>query len=153
MDTSSGGPYLLPIQVELKNIPPDTSATFTNGVANPQDPLAGWRYENSMIGTDIQGMSCTNTPPQYPMIPIDLQVTVGGLTVGAAYNLYEYDFAAVDADPTHPALAIPSSNFNANAGLATRRTQFVASGSTYTLQMQRRSDQIVFFRAVPASAP
>jgi hypothetical protein len=152
-DDSVGGPYLLPIQVELLNIPPDSSATFTNGAANPKDPVAGWRYENSMIGTDIYGLSCTNKPPQYPMVPIDLQVKVSGLTPGATYNLYEYDFATVDLVPAHPALAVPTQNFNASAGMATMTRPFTASGPTYALQLRRRSDQIVVFRAVPANAP
>lgn len=60
------------------------------GVANPLDPLAGYNYENPFIGTATDGSGCTNVAPQ-PM-SITLEVTVSGLTAGAAYNLYEYDF-------------------------------------------------------------
>jgi hypothetical protein len=57
----------MPIQLAIP------SATYTNGVSNPQDPVASWQYENSMIGTSLQGTSCTNTPPQYWMVPLTLQ--------------------------------------------------------------------------------
>ena len=149
VDTSK---ELLPIQLSI------ASATYTNLAANPKDPIAGWQYENSMIGTDIYGMSCTNNPPQYWMsIPITLQVTVSGLTSGTKYNLYEYDFSVLSGNLIGPAaaLAVPTGNFNGNASMATYATQFTATGSTYSPPqiVKRTSDQIVVFRAVPVSAP
>jgi hypothetical protein len=60
---------LLPVRLTIEPISPNPSATYTNNVPNPKDPKAQWQYENSMIGTDIYGMSCTNTPPQYWMDP------------------------------------------------------------------------------------
>ena len=149
VDTSK---ELLPIQLSI------ASATSTNMAANPKDPVAGWQYENSMIGTDIYGMSCTNISPQYWMsIPITLQVTVSGLTSGTKYNLYEYDFSVLNGNLIGPAaaLAVPTGNFNGNASMATYVTQFTATGSTYSppQTVNRTSDQIVVFRAVPVSAP
>jgi hypothetical protein len=149
IDNSPGGPYLVPIQLTIP------SASYTNSVANPQDPMAGWQYENSMIGTSLQGTSCTNTSPQYWMVPLPLQATVSGLTPGIAYNLYEYDLSGFNGSPTGSAaaLAIPTANFNQNASMATYITRFTANGTTYSHTVTRTSNQIVVFRAVPASAP
>jgi hypothetical protein len=150
IDNSSGGVrHLLPIQV---NIP---SATYANNIANPQDPTAWWQYENSMIGTDLYGVSCTNSPPQYWMVPLTLQVTVSGLTPGNQYNLYEYDLSGFNGSPTGSAaaLAIPTSNFNQNRSMATHTTTFTATGTSYSQTVTRTSNQIVVFRAVPSSAP
>ena len=36
--------------------------TITNGAKNPLDPVAGYDYENPMIGTSISGNSCTKQP-------------------------------------------------------------------------------------------
>jgi hypothetical protein len=115
--------------------------------------VAGWQYENSMIGTSLKGTSCTNTPPQYWMYPLTLQATVSGLTTGTTYNLYEYDFSSVSGTGTAAALAVPTSNFNTNHAMASYTTQFTATGPTYSQTVTRTSDQIVVFRAVPATAP
>jgi hypothetical protein len=150
VDNSVGGPYLMPVQLTIP------SATYTNSVANPQDPVAGWQYENSTIGTSVQGTSCTNTPPQYWMVPLRLQVTVSGLMVGVTYNLYEYDLSGFNGSPmgSAAALAIPTSNFNQNSSMATHVTTFTANGTTYLQPVvMRTSNQIIVFRAVPASAP
>jgi hypothetical protein len=145
VDNSTGGPYLLPIQISIP------SATKTNGIANPLDPVAGWQYENSMIGTSLTGLSCTNTPPQYWMSLLNLQVTVSGLNPGTMYNLYEYDLNGIAG--TAAALQVPTKNFNSNASMATRATHFQAPGITYTQTVTTTSDKVVVFRAVPASAP
>src|SRR5262249_44141599 len=131
------------------------SATYANNIADPQDPTAWWQYENSMIGTDLYGVSCTNSPPQYWMVPLTLQVTVSGLTPGNQYNLYEYDLSGFNGSPTGSAaaLAIPTSNFNQNRSMATHTTTFTATGTSYSQTVTRTSNQIVVFRAVPSSAP
>jgi hypothetical protein len=150
VDNSSDGlRHLLPIQLSIP------TATYTNSVANPHDPIAEWQYENSMIGTDLYGMSCTNTPPQYWMVPLALQVTVSGLTAGNHYNLYEYDFSGLKGSPTGSAaaLAVPTGDFNKNRSMATHITKFTATGPTYSQTFTRTSNQIVVFRAVPANAP
>ena len=89
IDNSTGGRFLLPIQISIPN------ATTTGPALNPKDPIAGWQYENSMIGTSPDGLSCTNVPPdvppQYWMNPMPLQVTISGLLPGRLYNLYEYE--------------------------------------------------------------
>jgi len=69
--------------------------TYTNGVENPFDALAGYDYENAMIGKSVWGTSCTNKPPSAWMTNFALQVTVSQLTPGVSYNLYEYDFSSV----------------------------------------------------------
>ncbi len=147
IDTSSGGPYLVPIRVTIPK------ATYTHGKPNPRDPKAGWQYENSMIGSAQDGSSCTNTAPKYSMKPFTLQATLSGLTPGVAYNLYEYTLGGVTGTGTAAALAVPTENFNQNAAMATRKTQFTATKTTYTHRVSRTSKQIVVFRAVPVTAP
>ena len=149
IDNSKGGPYLMPIQLSI--LPP---GTYTNGVANPQDPLAGWQYENSMIGTSRMGNSCINTPPQYWMNPLPL--TVSGLTPGVLYNLYEFDFNGIAGPGSAAALNVPTDRFNYNykhSSAKPKRTQFTATKTTYSQTVTTTSDKIVVFRAVPASAP
>jgi hypothetical protein len=147
VDNSTGGPHLLPVQISIP------SATYTNGVANPLDSIAGWQYENSMIGTSLTGLSCTNAPPQYWMNPMALKATISGLTPGQAYNLYEYDLGGVTGTGSGAALSIPTQDFNKNASMATNVWQFVANSTTFTKTVTKTSNQIVVFRAVPASAP
>jgi hypothetical protein len=126
--------------------------TYTGGVANPPDPVAGFDYENPMIGTSVWGRSCTNVQPG-TMTNFILQATVSGLTPGVAYNLYEYDFSSVTGVGGAAALAVPVQNFNANAGLASHVTPFTATGSTFTQSITTASNEIVVFRCVPAGAP
>lgn len=147
IDNSIGGPYLVPIKLTIPR------ATYTNGSRNPRDPKAGWHYENSMVGTSNQGESCTNNPPRYPMKPFTLQATLRGLTPSVSYNLYEYAFKSVKGTGTHAALAIPTENFNKNAGMATKVVTFTATQPTYVHKVTRTSNHIVAFRAVPVSAP
>ncbi len=144
-DHSTGGRRLLPIRITIQ------SATYTNSVANPKDPIAHWLYENSMIGTSIDGMSCTNTPPKYAMYPVNLHLTIGGLSPGRLYNLYEYDAPS----PATVASAVPTGNFNHSYYTLHMgsQTQFTANGPTFTKTVTKSSDQIVVFRAVPATAP
>jgi len=127
--------------------------TVTRGSTNPLDPVAGYDYENPMIGTSNLGQSCTNNPPGAWMTNFVLQATVSGLTVGSKYNLYEYDFSSITGEGMGAALAVPVEDFNANAGLATHITTFTATGSTYTQTVTTTSDKIVVFRSVAANAP
>jgi hypothetical protein len=82
------------------------------------------------------------------------------LTKGNSYNLYEYDISAnvLSGNPTGPAAAlaaVPTGDFNRNASMATYVTSFTATGSTYSppQKVRKTSDQIIVFRAVPATAP
>ena len=131
---------LLPVRLTI-------TGTATNGQANPADPTAGFNYENPHIGADDTGDACTNDPPAAWM-DMTFAVTVDGLTAGAAYTLYEYDFDSVSG-----AIAVPTSAFNANASQATQATPFVASGPSFTTRVTRRSSQTIVFRAVASSAP
>jgi hypothetical protein len=130
-----------------------TGPTVTKGVQNPLDPIAGYDYENPMIGASVWGLSCTNNPPSAWMTNFVLQATVSGLTPGVSYNLYEYEFSSVEGVGSAAALAVPTEDFNANAAMATNTTTFIAGGSTFTESVTTTSDKIVVFRAVPASAP
>ncbi len=147
IDKSAGGPFLLPVRLSI------AAATASGGAPNPKDPVAAWQYENSMIGTSLTGDSCTNDPPSNWMSPLTLEATIGGLTAGVTYNLYEYDFSGISGTGSAAALAVPTANFNANRALATHATSFTATGPAYTQTVTRTSDQIVVFRAVPAAAP
>lgn len=158
LDVIGNANELLPVRLTIEPVSPNPSATYTNNVPNPKDPTAGWEYENNMIGTDIYGMSCTNTPPQYWMDPITLKATVSGLTPGKNYILYEYDFCDNTLGKCDPKdqpisipLAVPTANFNDNSSMATRKTPFTANASTTFVQtVTRKSNEIVVFRAVLA---
>jgi hypothetical protein len=127
--------------------------TVSNGSTNPLDPIAGYDYENPMIGASLWGQSCTNQPPKEWMTNFVLQATVSGLTPGVAYNLYEYDFDSVTGEGSGAALAVPTEDFNANAWMATHVTHFTATAATYSQTITTTSDKIVVFRNVPSSAP
>jgi hypothetical protein len=140
------------------------TSTQANGVwvKNPADenssPAAGYNYENPYIGgpsSKCDDDTCvSNTEPD--AMKMILQATVHGLTPGTSYNLYEYDFPPQTGalTGTAAALAIPTSNFNAQSGKARYVTPFVASAATYTAPaITRSSREIIVFRAVPATAP
>jgi hypothetical protein len=136
---------LLPVVVSI-------ASSATASVTNPRDIFAGFNYENPFIGTDIYGAGCTNTQPA--AMTLALNVDVSGLVSGVAYNLYEYDFSGVSGVGSGAALNMPACKFNANAALAQKKTTFTASGPSYhATASNKRSDQIIVFRAVPASAP
>jgi hypothetical protein len=127
--------------------------TETDGQFNPLDPIAGYNYENPIIGTSLQGDSCTNKPPSAWMSNVVLQATVSGLTPGVSYNLYEYEFSAIEGEGAAAALPVPTQNFNANAALATDTTKFTSVTAAFEETITTTSDKIVVFRCVPASAP
>jgi hypothetical protein len=126
--------------------------TVTYSLENPEDPIAGYDYENPMIGKNLWGNGCTNQRPE-SMTNFTLQATVSGLTPGVSYNLYEYESSAVAGTGSAAALNVPTENFNANADLATGVTTFTAASSTFTHAVTTTSGQIVVFRCVPANAP
>jgi len=77
-------------------------------------------------------------------MPLELQITVSGLTPGVSYRLYRYD--GLDA--------VPDSRFNAHATSAAAMWKIrIASGTTYVLSQKIRSDQTVVYRAVRTTAP
>ena len=131
--------------------------TYTNSSVNPRDPLAGYDYENPIIGTGTNEEGCTNDPPSAWMTNFVLQATVSGLTPGVTYNLYEYQFDSPTSTDTlgvgtAAALKIPATAFNGNASLAKSVTTFTAPASTYVApELTTTSDQIVAYRAVPAA--
>jgi hypothetical protein len=126
--------------------------TVTNGHANPASPLAGFDYENPYVGSSDLGGSCTNASPSSWMT-MTFAVEVTGLTSGAEYVLYEYDFASVQGVGEAAALDLPTSRFNANASKASHATPFTARGTSLRVEVTRESDVTVAFRAVEASAP
>jgi hypothetical protein len=160
----------VPVVLNAESNPGSIASSTTGGVANPEDPVAGYDYENPFIGTSTKGSgtgSCVNTEPSSWMTNFGLQPTVSGLTPGVAYNLYEYQFNSPASDTlggngtwagtAAAALAVPIAAFNANsaAGGSTpysNVTTFTATGSTYVAnELVTTSDQMVVYRAVPAS--
>lgn len=147
LDQSRGGPFLKPVRLSI------VSPTVSNGQPNPKDPIAGWQYENSMIGQSVRGESCTNSRPQYPMNPVTFQVTISELVPGTSYNIYEYDFNSITGKGSAAALPVPVADFNRNAARATQKTTLVATEDHHVFEVKRPSNQIVVFRVVPATAP
>ena len=127
------------------------TGTSSNGKANPKDRIAGFAYESPFVG-DADGNGCSNAPPASWM-DMTFDVTVGELDVGTTYNLYEYSFDSVSGVGSAAALAVPTSDFNANAAQATNVTSFTASDTTFTTSVTRSSDKPTVFRAVAADAP
>jgi hypothetical protein len=157
----------VPVVLNAQSNPGSMISSTTGGVPNPQDPIAGLDYENPFIGTSTTGGSCVNTEPSSWMTNFGLQPTISGLTAGVTYNLYEYQFNSPASDTlggngtwagtAAAALAVPITAFNANSapGGSTPYntvTTFTAAGSTYLPnELVTTSDQIVVYRAVPAS--
>jgi hypothetical protein len=121
--------------------------TSVHGTANSPDSTDGFNFENPELQSD-----CTESPPSSWM-GMSLRADVAGLTPGQTYNLYEYDFAVVSGFGAAASLKLPEANFNANAGMATKVTHFVAPATTYSQTIQTTSDQVVVFRVVGAQAP
>ncbi len=121
-----------------------------NGAANPAHFAAGLNYENPAIGGSANsGNAYTNSAPG--AMTIQLTALVSGLTPGVAYNIYIYQFTT--SPLPSGALDIPTSNFNANANLASSTVSFTAAGSTYSTFVSVPSTYTVAFRCVPAGAP
>jgi hypothetical protein len=143
---TDAGAGLLPVTLAIQS-------STTGGTANPESPLAGYNYETPHIGTSDHGGSCTNDPPASWMT-LGLDVTVSGLIIGNAYNLYEYDFASVSGIGSAAALPIPTADFNAHASQASSKVGFTASASTMTFAVEPHASSVtIAFRAVPADAP
>ena len=121
-----------------------------NGVANPPHPVAGLNYESPALGgSSNSGNTFTNTAPA--AMTITLTALALGLTPGVAYNIYIYRFTTSPL-PRGP-LNVPTSDFNANANLASSTVAFTATSSTYSTFISVPSTHTVVFRCVPASAP
>jgi hypothetical protein len=136
----------LPVAVSLDG------PTRTDGRANPRDPIAGWNYENPMIGRSNEGDACTNVQPA-PMTDVRLHVVASGLSRGRAYNLYEYVMDSLHGKGNAATLPVPVEKFNANAALATHVIGFTALEPVFDTHVVIRSDKIVAFRLVPADRP
>jgi hypothetical protein len=77
-------------------------------------------------------------------MPLTLSVTLSSLQPHVKYNLYRYNRIK----------DVPHSKFNAHAKNALQHWEIqIESGSTYTFEQQIKSDEIVIYRAVRASAP
>jgi hypothetical protein len=133
----------LPVAVSVEG------PTRADGRPNPRDPIAGWNYENPMIGHSNAGNACTNVKPA-PMTDLRLRVVGRGLSPGRAYNLYEYEMSSVGGAGNAAALPVPVEKFNANAGLASRVIGFTAMAPVFETRVVVRSGKIVAFRLVPA---
>ncbi len=137
----------LPVTLEI------AAPTETRGRKNPLDPVAGYDYENPMIGRSLLATGCTNAPPAPWMQHFVLKAKVSGLTAGQGYNLYEYDFDRVTGVGDAAALAVPKVDFNAHAAMASHVTSFTAIATHFETSVMTSSDKIVVFRAVPADGP
>ena len=65
----------LPVSLEI------VGPTLARGKANPVDPIAGYNYENPMIGGNVLGKGCTDKTPA-PMTQFTLKATVSGAGEG-----------------------------------------------------------------------
>ena len=119
------------------------------GASNPVDPIIGFNYESPMIGTSTIGNSYTNTGPDAFLVT--LEATVSGLVAGNTYNLYIYS-TSVTPLPSR-GLNVPTSNFNAQANLASKTIAFEASSDTFVVSETVLSTDTVVFRCVLSSAP
>jgi hypothetical protein len=126
--------------------------TTANGAANPDAPVAGYDYEDPMVGAAGDGLDCTNAPPSAWM-SMTFDATVSGLTRGQAYVLYEYDTASITGVGSAAALDVPLASFNGGAGKAAYATPFTATGPTYVATLTRPSSTTFVLRAVAADAP
>jgi hypothetical protein len=136
--------FLLPVTVTI-------TSSITATTPNPADFLAGYDSENPFIGTATNATGCSNVAPM--SMAITLSATVGGLTAGGEYNLYEYDIATVSGIGANAGLPVPTSAFNAQASMASKVTHFTATGATFVATVMTTSTETVVFRAVPACAP
>ena len=116
--------------------------------ALPFNPIIGHQYEAPYIGNSDSGDASTNVAPT-PM-PLNLTVTVLGLTPGLSYNLYQY---RATARPLMGPLDVPDSSFNANSRKAFSSIMFTAAGTTFETLASITSDITVTFRCVPTTAP
>jgi hypothetical protein len=93
-------------------------------------------YEHPQI---VAG-SAKRPPPE----PLDLTITVSGLTQGAKYNLYRYDTLE----------SIPNGAFNKHASKAYEKWVITGrSDGKFIVTERIMSDDVAAFRAVPAGAP
>jgi hypothetical protein len=138
-----------PLDPGKETLPVTLAVTGSTTDGEPNRPMkgAGFYFENPGLESE-----CTNTPPRSWM-GITLRVTVSGLDVGKAYNLYRYDFNGVSGVGEQAALQVPDSNFNAHAGESTSVKHFVATETTLSEGVETTSDKIIVFRAVPADGP
>ena len=131
---------------DAKNVTFRVSLSMTS--SQPNNPIVGYQYEAPFIGSSDSGDSSTNVAPA--AMPMNLTVTVSGLTAGKTYNLYRYQ-SGVRPLPKGP-LNVPSTDFNKNAKLATATTTFKAASSTYQTYLSITSVTTVVFRCVLSTA-
>jgi hypothetical protein len=110
------------------------------GVADPDHQTVPVRVASSVNDETPQIGHQSNTRPA-PM-PLTLTVTVSGLQPGTSYDLYRYDDVS----------KVPTSAFIQHATDASWKTQFTATGTSYTLTQSVESSDQVVYRAVPATS-
>lgn len=139
------------------------SASSDGSTVNIKDPVAGFNYESPFIGSTEYGGSCTQAPPSNFM-SVTLRVTAWGLTSGSSYALFWYRLPMVtDGDvgtdlkytvdnltPTQDDMLLLSSQ--GTSAISNELIPFVASGTSYDMDLQTTSDLVHFFRVIPISA-
>lgn len=133
----------LPVTVSL-------IGSSVGGVPHPPRTGVNFNFEAPGIGEEVNAW-CTNAAPTW--MDVTLQASIGGLTPGTEYNVYEYDLPAVSGEHNEPALRVPERDFNASAAMATKKTTFVADAATHTETVTSTSDKVVVVRCVSADAP
>ena len=131
---------------DLKGETFPVSLSFTT--SNPSHPICGHRYEAPYIGTSDSGSSVTNRAPAAQAM--NLIATVSNLTVGSSYNLYTYKWT--ERPLPSGSLAIPSSDFNANAARASSVVTFTASAPTVQTSFSIHSSDTIALRVVLAKS-
>jgi hypothetical protein len=121
------------------------SSSAPDGTPFTADPVAGFNFE------ETPATDCSNAQPE--AMNMQIKATVSGLSMGAEYNLYEYDFNSISGEEGYTGLNIPTADFNANAAKATKTTHFTATADTFSQTIATSSAMTVAFRCVRADAP
>ncbi len=129
-NTSDGPVYSLP-----KGVP--NYAIALTGIADLRHETLPVRVTTSRRTESPPIARGSNRRP--PGQPLDLTITISGLTPGVNYRLYRYDTLQ----------KVPRSDFNAHAAQAARIWDIqIANGSTHTLRERIDSNDVAVYRAV-----
>jgi hypothetical protein len=136
-NAKNGAIYTLPSSPTTKNYGiAHTGPTDTSHELLPVSVATSVNYEDPPIGRN------SNTRPE--AMPLDLTVTVSGLTTGVQYVMYRYN----DEEK------VPTGSFNRNSGAAKRVFAFQGTETgTYTVTESIMSSDKAIYRCVRNSAP